>query len=309
MQKPHFKIDTTSIFEVEGTDVPINKTMLSEGFDLSAADRIINFTRTEAEARMIDLDSQNEYIPIAKSLDRKALETIRSYFDNLNTKSKKNQLSQTIARNIRINEIPETQIVKYILDVIDKFDDEALSEMMLYSLETTNKVKQKIISLLTAHQEKVFNDLLDIGNIKCGMPYEFPSRITYKKTVIGLSKGLYTEEDGDINDFEYKVISAVANLDNVVFWHRNPERAKGFCINGYINHYPDFIIYLRSGKIILMETKGDDRDNTDSRRKVDLGQKWANKAGDEYRYFMVFDKTEMEGAITLTELLDKIKRM
>lgn len=303
------KIDTTSIFEVEGTDVPINKTMLSEGFDLSAADRTINFTRTEAEARIIDLDSQNEYIPIAKSLDRKALETIRSYFDNLNTKSKKNQLSQTIARNIRINEIPETQIVKYILDVIDKFDDEALSEMMLYSLETTNKVKQKIISLLTAHQEKVFNDLLDIGKIKCGMPYEFPSRITYKKTVIGLSKGLYTEEDGDINDFEYKVISAVANLDNVVFWHRNPERAKGFCINGYINHYPDFIIYLRSGKIILMETKGDDRDNTDSRRKVDLGQKWANKAGDEYRYFMVFDKTEMDGAITLTELLDKIKRM
>lgn len=181
--------------------------------------------------------------------------------------------------------------------------------MMFYRTETTDIVKQKIQSLLAAHQEKVFNDLLDVGEIKCGMPYEFPLRITHKKTAIGLYKGLYAEEDGDINDFEHKVINAVANLDNVVFWHRNPERSKGFFINGYINHYPDFIICLKSGMIVVIETKGDDRDNTDSKRKVELGSKWASKAGDKFRYFMVFDKTEMKGAVTLPDLLDKIKRM
>ncbi len=124
-----------------------------------------------------------------------------------------------------------------------------------------------------------------------------------------MSKGLYTDEDGDINDFEYKVISAIANLDNVVFWHRNLERAKGFCINGFINHYPDFIVYLKSGKVVLVETKGDVRDNSDSKQKIELGQMWANKAGDNYRYFMVFENKEMEGAITLSDFLDKIKRM
>ena len=60
---------------------------------------------------------------------------------------------------------------------------------------------------------------------------------------------------------------------------------------------------------VVLETKGDDRDNTDSKRKVELGHKWANKAGDNFRYFMVFDKTEMKGSITLTEFIDKIKRM
>ena len=45
----------------------------------------------------------------------------------------------------------------------------------------------------------------------------------------GLSKGLYTEE-GDMNDWEYKVINAVAALGNVLFWHRNPERGVGFGI-------------------------------------------------------------------------------
>lgn len=61
----------------------------------------------------------------------------------------------------------------------------------------------------------------------------------------GLSKGLYTEE-GDMNDWEYKVINAVAALGNVLFWHRNPERGVGFGISGYINHYPDFIVRLKA---------------------------------------------------------------
>jgi type III restriction enzyme len=303
------KVNTTSIFETEGEIVPLDKKMLSEGFDLSVADKTINFARTDVEAKIIDLDSQNEYTPVAMNINPKALETIRNHFKTLPTESKKKNLATSIARNIKLDEISEQKIADYIQDVIEKFDDEELSDMMFNSFEITNKIKQKINSLLTAYQEKVFNDLLDIGELKCGFPYEFPSHITYKKTAIGVFKGLYSEEDGDINNFEYKVINAVANLDNVVFWHRNQERSKGFFINGYINHYPDFIIYLKSGKIIILETKGDDRDNTDSRRKLELGLKWASKAGDNYRYFMVFDKTEMKGAITLPELLDKIKRM
>ena len=44
-----------------------------------------------------------------------------------------------------------------------------------------------------------------------------------KTKSIGLAKGLYIEEES-INGFEYEVINAVANLDNVLFWHRNPSR-------------------------------------------------------------------------------------
>ncbi|MBR6310733.1 MAG: type III restriction endonuclease subunit R, partial [Paludibacteraceae bacterium] len=129
------------------------------------------------------------------------------------------------------------------------------------------------------------------------------------KKAQGLSKGLYLEEDGNINNFEYDMIAAVANLDNVLFWHRNPERGNGFCINGFINHYPDFIIRTKSGITVLLETKGDDRDNSDSRQKIDLGKHWANKSGDKYRYFMVFDKTRADGAYTKAEFLDILKAL
>ena len=135
-----------------------------------------------------------------------------------------------------------------------------------------------------------------------------PKQITLLDKMIGVGKGLYKEEE-KVNGFEASVISAISNNDNVYFWHRNQERGKGFFINGYINHYPDFIVKLRSGHILLIETKGDDRDNSDSEKKLELGTTWANKVGDMYRYYMVFDKKAMDGAITVKELLAKIEQL
>jgi len=78
-------------------------------------------------------------------------------------------------------------------------------------------------------------------------------------------------------------------MENVVFWHRNLTIGKGFLINGFSsNHYPDFILYTEKGNIVIIETKGNDRDNDDSRDKNRLGKTWAEKSGDSYKYFMVF---------------------
>ena len=122
------KVNTASFFEREGAVVPIDKKMLSEGFDLNIADKTINFARTEAEARMIDLDSQNEYTPVAMNINSRALETIRNYFNSLPTKSKKEQLSKSIAKDIKIDEISEPQIANYIYDVIEKFAVRTISK-------------------------------------------------------------------------------------------------------------------------------------------------------------------------------------
>ena len=107
-------------------------------------------------------------------------------------------------------------------------------------------------------------------------------------TMPPLNKALYTDET-DVNRFEMRVIQEIAGLDNVTWWHRNIERT-GFCLNGSINHYPDFIVRTAAGKVILVETKGDDRDNSDSQRKVRLGCKWADCDGADYKYYMVFDR-------------------
>jgi hypothetical protein len=99
------------------------------------------------------------------------------------------------------------------------------------------------------------------------------------------------------------VINEIGNMTNIAFWTRNIER-KSFRINGFVNHYPDFIIQTKSGKTILLETKGD---HLDAEQKIRLGGLWASKAGNNYRYLMVYEKRTVDGAYKLEDFLNIIK--
>jgi type III restriction enzyme len=65
----------------------------------------------------------------------------------------------------------------------------------------------------------------------------------------------------------------------------------------------------KSGITILLEAKGDDRDNSDSERKCRLGKEWESQAGSKFAYFMVFDKNEVNGAYTLDRAKELISKM
>ena len=131
--------------------------------------------------------------------------------------------------------------------------------------------------------------------------YTFIDKITLQDELVGIDKGLYVAEES-VNGFEYDAIAAIAEHPNVFFWHRNRDK-KEFVLNGFINHYPDFIVRMKSGRTLLIETKGDHLANAESVDKIKLGNKWADLAGDKFRYFMVFESKEVEGAITLKTLL------
>ena len=57
----------------------------------------------------------------------------------------------------------------------------------------------------------------------------------------------------------------------------------------------------------MLETKGDDRDNSDSEQKLKLGKAWQAAAGRNYKYFMVFDQKQLEGALKLDDFMGVIK--
>lgn len=82
--------------------------------------------------------------------------------------------------------------------------------------------------------------------------------------------------------------------DNILRWHHpKPRDLREFKINGFIDMYPDFIIVTESGKILMVETKGDHLDNEDTAKKNKLGNMWfseANKTGKEYEYYLVFER-------------------
>ena len=106
-----------------------------------------------------------------------------------------------------------------------------------------------------------------------------------------------------MNSFEERVINEIGNMSNISFWTRNIER-RGFRINGFVNHYPDFIIQTKSGKTILLETKGD---HLDAEQKIRLGNLWASKAGNSYRYFMVYERRVVDDAHKLDDFINTVK--
>ena len=115
---------------------------------------------------------------------------------------------------------------------------------------------------------------------------------------------LHTKED-DVNGYEKEVINDVANLDNVEWWTRNVGK-RSFYINGFINHYPDFIIKTKRGKIVLLETKGD---HLDAEKKIKIGNLWASKAGNDYRYFLVYKERIVDGTYTQSDFIDMIRNL
>jgi len=139
--------------------------------------------------------------------------------------------------------------------------------------------------------------------------YEFPEKISPTNFTKNIFKSLYTAELNDLNNLEHKIITKISSLENVLWWHRNRVK-KEFCINGFVNHFPDFVVKMNSGIILLIEVKGDDRDNSDSKRKLQLGKLWEKMAGfDKYSYFMVFDEKSLDGALSFNEFLNTIKAL
>ena len=66
---------------------------------------------------------------------------------------------------------------------------------------------------------------------------------------------------------------------------------------------------MKSGNTILVEAKGDHLVNDDSKNKIWLGNKWADLAGSDYKYFMVFQTKEIESAITVKQLLQYLNEL
>ena len=305
---PVFVRDVSSSAFFEAGLKTLTKESLSDGFSLADKDAKISFAVTEADVIKVDIDSESR--PRMISIAEKEALRFREMIQQEPPEKKRDMIVHNIYNQLnRLDFVSAADLRAYIRRVVDNMTAEELTRAESSLLLFVGRIKAKIFELVDAYREQQFFRLIETGDIRLDPIWHFPKLITPVPTMTPLNKGLYTDE-GDVNGFEFSVIKFIASLDNVVWWHRNIER-HGFCLNGFINHYPDFIVYTTSGKIILVETKGDDRDNSDSKRKVRLGRKWADMAGSQYRYYMVFDEndTGFDGAYKFTEFCDLMKML
>lgn len=288
----------------------LSEVDLLEGFLLSKYDSNIAFDSVSSELYKVDLDeTQSDHTPGFVKLDGGVKEHLMTYILDPSRKDSriKNLTAQIMDIIGNMYPITEHEIKKYIHKVLEDFTDEQFHDFLNHHYSYTSKIKEKIRSLSDTYAEKKFRDYLDTDKIFIKANYSFAKEIAPGTTCKDITKSLY-EKEAEMNGFEEKVINEIANLSNIAFWTRNISK-KQFKINAFQNHYPDFIVQTKSGKTIVLETKGDDRDNSDSEAKIRLGKAWERKAGNNFKYFMVFDKKEVTDAHKLDEFLKLIREM
>lgn len=312
LPKFYVQVPSLDLFGSSATEIPLDKESLLEDFILSKADRNISFENVASELYKVDLDdTKQDHTPTFLKIDGTIREKVLAYIlDPTKKDNRIKNLSKRIMDLIgNMYPIDDREIEKYVVAILSDFSDEQFSDLANNEYSYVKKIKDKINSLTEAKAEKVFKDMLDIDKIFIKPSYSLLPQIAPGETSKDIAKSLY-EKEGSMNGFEERVINDIANLENIQFWTRNTDKKGiGFCINGFINHYPDFIVQTKSGKTIIVESKGDDRDNSDSEMKIRLGTAWANKAGSNFKYFMVFDKREVIGAYKLDEFIKLIQQI
>ena len=288
--------------------VLLEKEYLLEGFPLGKADTDIKFDGVSAELYRVDLDeTKQEATPTFTRIDGDAKERIMAYIlDPAHKDSRVKNFTRRVLDLIgNLYPIADKEIERYIKRILEDFTDEQFTDFANHEYTYTAKIKDKIKRLSEDFAYKKFRDFLDQDRAFMQPMYVFPAQISPGETSKDITKSLY-EQEGKINGFEERVINEIANLPNIAFWTRNPERGRGFRINGFLNHYPDFIIQTKSGKTLVVETKGD---HLDAEQKIKLGATWAQKAGNAFRYFMVYERRVVDGAYKLDDFLNILKEI
>ena len=307
---PQFFLKTVPDLFGDGYEL-LEKENLSDGFSLSGQDAQISFELAAGEIYRIDLQEQGEAIPKYQRASKTESEFIREWLAKMPPEKKVQQCVTLICGHLNKNDRYAAQeISAYVRRVVENMTEDELSAMETAIPTYARKIQKKIASLEDAYRTALFKKWLDSGKIVCRESYCLPQVITPMDSIDTIPYSLYETEKNDMNPDESNLIDIVVGLGNVKWWHRIIER-KDFRINGNINHYPDFMVMTKSGKQVLIEFKGGDRDNSDSKAKLELGRLWQAQAGQNYRYFMVFKDKEfgIDGAYTLDDFVKIMKEL
>lgn len=286
----------------------LHKDRLLDNFKLTECNTKLVFDDITREIRAVDIDEQRGNAEI-KTIGERAQAIMTEKILSAPQDSQVEKLSRYIVEKLGdMTPIRQQDLQVYVNRVFENLDGEQVRNVLNNDFVFVKKLKDKIKRLTEEYAQNRFQVMIDSNKIKTEPRFDFHERITPLRLSTSISCSLY-EREGDMNDYEQKMVLDIAGLENIIFWHRNLERGKGFVINGFISHYPDIICYTKSGNVVLIETKGDHLTTPESRSKNRLGKKWAQLAGEQFKYFMVFQSKTVEDTYTASSIIEVLREL
>lgn len=291
---------------------PLDREDLLADFKLSkyGIDGIKIDPTTFSEARKIDLaDDADEYR--IRQLDMNERKNMAMLFANMSDEGKRESLKALILQATSSqfkNTFGSAQLTNYISRVVDDMESPVVDACLHSANDVARAVMDAVRGLADDFCEDRFGKLLSRGDVRLEPVYHFPESFMQAAPMTSYDGALYEAEDGRVDGLERKMVDLLANSRRVRWWHRVVERKQGeFSINGFINHYPDFLALRDDDVLMAIETKGEHLSD-DARRKLRLGTRWADMSGAGFQYFMVFEREapDADNAFTLAEFGSEI---
>lgn len=296
---------------LEGELELLHHEALAEGFTLRGRDTQLNLAANEQMYR-IDVHSSGD-VPRAFRMSETDQRIMRQHFSGLSIEGQRRSAAQDIFGKLRpINAVADSDLKSYVERVVGTFDAAAMAVYMARPQRVADAVRAKVKDFLDDYKAQKFADDVETHSITVDFSYGLPEAIQPLGSSTLIGRSLYEAEDR-MNDDEAEFAARFSGMDNVRWWHRNIER-RGFCINGPLNHYPDFLVMTTRGTLVAVEPKGGHLKNDESLRKLAMGKKWAELAGrtgQNVSYYMVFqdDVAPLDGALTVTKFFELLGRM
>ena len=317
LRLPQFALpDAPSLFSTEEYCL-LQKEDLYVGFTLLDKDTKIDFSMLDVEMARVDIE-EGHSVEEGENLGPKAWQLqgfdsayMKEWFDAQPSEKKRRICKDKIIRRIsRINAVSDAELGEYVSRIMQNMTEDQLTDLEQSHYLYTQKIYDKVRQLLNIHAKDTFYKWVEQDMISCRPLYSFPASITAAKVNDVIPKSLYTAEE-DVNGYESRVAWELSALSNIRWWHRNISR-RGFAINGAVTAYPDLIVMTESGKLLLVETKGDHLKNDESKEKAEIGVTWAAKASQLrriYKYFMVYEtkKPEYAGAYSHERFMEIVR--
>ena len=307
---PQFMIETGRSLFSEHEHQVLTKENLYAGFSLLDKDTVIDFDSIDSEIARIDIDD-SDALPKAWKLQGFDSQNVKQWFDEQPSDRKMRLCKDMIIKKLsKNNAINDRDLEVYVDRIIQNLTEDQLTDMEQTPGIYVLKINKKVNSLLNEYAKKMFYEWVEQDKISCQPSYKLPKEISPTETIASIPKSLYNEEEKFDTEYERKVVMELSSLNNIKWWHRNMVR-KGFAINGAVNAYPDLMVRTESGKLLLIETKGDQLENSESREKAETGAKWAEMAGRMYKYYMVFETKNpgYNGAYSYEEFMRIVKEL
>jgi len=294
--------DDLRIFDEEVL-LPANWNLAECNQELSEEDFPVKIN--SGERGIIDIDSRG--IPVIHSPER-----IQEMLNNLIISSSMNKVNliKWLAEECRHQSIVHSKSIVFINNIIETLIQKRkleIEHLVFMRFKLRDVIRRKIIEYHKEAKAKGYQEILfpyentplvkeGKGKLKLGNEFRFPDiypvNNIYRENL--RFKKHYYDLIGDLNDEEAECALQIDMNSNVETWVRNLERqeSNSFWLQTSTDKfYPDFIVKLKNGVIVIVEYKGENiYDTPDSKEKRLIGAIYESVSEGKCRFVMLKGK-------------------